>query len=175
MSLSHRGAQQVFSEYGVPSSEVAVVQTYLQAANSQIEAYALSKGDPVLDLYSFEQQILSQPSLTLAGVTFPQSSFYSPDGYDPSSLDDGILANMIVYSLDHAFGANLSQLSEQQIVENLGDEPLVPGSTYFDVAPFVILPSSVPEPESAALLTCGLLVLLAIERRRRLQNHSSLA
>ena len=163
--------QRYISMYNVPSSEIAIAESYLRAANAQIEAIALSKGYPVIDYYKFSQEYLTQPSLTIAGITFPNSSFFSSNDFDPSSLIDGFEANVIVYALNHAFGTNLSELSEQQIVENIGLQPLVAGPTYFDISPYVILP--VPEPSGVVLISCGAFAFLFVARSQHLMPRLS--
>jgi lysophospholipase L1-like esterase len=107
-------------------------------ANQQIEAFALSQGIPVIDLFGMGRGF--QSSLTLAGV--PITNLYAPDGFHPGTIAQGLLADTILEALGDAGNPSLErfQLTEQQLLDDAPTPiPHDPGHTFFDVSPFVLV------------------------------------
>jgi lysophospholipase L1-like esterase len=123
----------------VPSPVLQQEVTHaITLANQQIEAFALPRGIPVIDLFGLSH--LAEQPLTLAGMQV--DSFYAPDGFHPGSIPQGILADTILEGLGDAYDPSLErfQLTEQQLLDNAAP-PIAhqPGHTFFDVSPFVLV------------------------------------
>jgi lysophospholipase L1-like esterase len=106
-------------------------------ANQQIEAFAASRGIPVIDLFGLGYQ-LQQP-LTLDGVTL--SNLYAPDGFHPGTVFQGVLADTILEALGDAYDPSLErfQLTEQQLLDDAPTPiPHDPGHMFLDVSAFVL-------------------------------------
>jgi lysophospholipase L1-like esterase len=114
------------------------VSQAITLANQQIEAFASSRGIPVIDLFGLSH--LAEQPLTLAGVRV--DSFFAPDGLHPGSIPQGLLADTILEGLGDAYAASLErfQLTEQQLLDDAAP-PIAhqPGHTVFDVNPFVLV------------------------------------
>jgi lysophospholipase L1-like esterase len=107
-------------------------------ANQKIEAFAASRGIPVIDLFGLGH--LADQPLTLAGVQV--DNLYAPDGFHPGSVPQGILADTILEALGDAYDPSVERLTltEQQILDNPATPiPHQPGHTFFDVSPFVLV------------------------------------
>jgi lysophospholipase L1-like esterase len=126
------------------------VSQAITQANRQIEAFAASRGIPVIDLFGLGQQ-LQQP-LTIAGVTV--SNLYAPDGFHPGTVAQGVLADTVLEALGDAYDPSLERfgLTEQQLLEAATPIPHDPGHTFFDVSPFVLFSG---HPDSAPGLASG--------------------
>jgi lysophospholipase L1-like esterase len=109
-------------------------------ANQQIEAFAASRGIPVIDLFGLGH--LADQPLTLAGVQIDAHYLYAPDGFHPGSVPQGILADTILEALGDAYDPTFERLTltEEQILGNAAP-PIAhqPGDTFFDVSPFVLV------------------------------------
>jgi lysophospholipase L1-like esterase len=110
-------------------------------ANQQIEAFAASRGIPVIDLFGLGH--LNQQPLTLAGVQV--NNLYAPDNIHPGSVAQGILADTILEGLGDAYDPSLERiaLTEQQLLDN-APTPIAhdPGHTFLDVSAFVLYSGS---------------------------------
>ena len=153
--------------YGVsPEDLPAVLQVLSDAigqANALANAYALSQNVPVIDLYSASQTVLLGNSFPLGGHTY--TTAFAADNFHPAGWVQGLLANMVTTAYNLNWGESLPQLSDQQIVANLGNTPNGL-TTYFDVTPFILLPA--PEPASWVLAASGIVLGLAqVWRGRR--------
>jgi lysophospholipase L1-like esterase len=126
------------------------VSAAITLANQQIEAFAASRGIPVIDLFGLSH-LVDQP-LRLAGVQV--SNLYAPDGLHPGSIPQGILADAILEGLADAYDPSLErfQLTEQQLLDAAAvPTPHDPGHTFFDASPFVLFSGkhdSDPSPSS---------------------------
>src|SRR5262249_21798732 len=106
-------------------------------ANQQIEAFAASRGIPVIDLFGLTQQL--EPPVTIAGVTLGNLS--APDGFHPGTVAQGLLADTILGALGEAYNPSLERfrLTEQQLLDDAPTPiPHDPGHTFFDVSAFVL-------------------------------------
>jgi lysophospholipase L1-like esterase len=106
-------------------------------ANQEIEAFAMSRGIPVIDLFGMGHQ-LNAP-LTLAGEQI--NNLLAPDGFHPGTIAQGLLADTILEALGDAYNPSLErfQLTEQQLLDD-APVPIAhdPGHAIFDVSPFVL-------------------------------------
>jgi len=162
--------QSLAAYLNVSPQDVDSIRQAILNTNLQIEALARQHGIPVLDLFSFIDEVGDQP-LTLAGVTTSLTDMYPADGFHPSPLIHGLTANMFIDAADLGYGATLGPLSDQQIVTNAALSPVTSGPTYFDVSPYVIL----PEPSGVLLAAPVSLALLGFAIRRRGAMRSSRA
>lgn len=154
--------------------EVAtMVDDIISQANAQANAYALSKGIPVLDIFNYSQimpQVNGSHPFKLGGVNF--TSAYLSDGFHPRPWVQGLVANAVSTAYNEQYGLNLPIISDQKIVQNSGFTPSGPTS-YYDVSPFIIFPT--PEPSSWLLAAAGgSLLLLARVRRGQVQMRRPL-
>jgi hypothetical protein len=157
--------QQLAAQNGITSAQLQLVSAAIKQANAQADGYALSHGIPVLDLYTASQQISAAIPLTLAGHTF--TTAFAPDNFHPAIFLQGLLANMVDQAYNQYFHQSLPILSDQQIVKNAGFtvSPPFTSPTYFNVQPFVLLPT--PEPASGVLAAVGVVSVFFLYRRRR--------
>src|SRR5262249_31798819 len=127
------------AQFPNPVLRQEVTQAVTQAialANQQIEAFALSRGIPVIDLFKLSH--LQQP-LTIDGVQ--PDNLYAPDGFHPGTVAQGLLADTVLQALGDAYDPSLErfQLTEQQLLDDAPTPiPHRPGYTLFDVSPFVL-------------------------------------
>ena len=181
--------QSYVSSSGIPAATIAAAEAAIQSANSQLISFALANHIAVLDLYaesatvippapSSPVSLLGHQPLTLAGYNFYNDHYTNPsnvsfstsgifaigDQFHPGSAVHGLLANEVLLAANR-FGAGLSPMSDQQIVQNaLGGSLPGGGPTYFNVSPYVI-----PEPSSYALAVIALAAFSAakVVRKRR--------
>ncbi|HEY2841429.1 MAG TPA: SGNH/GDSL hydrolase family protein [Pirellulales bacterium] len=161
--------QGLIAQYGITPAQLAPAIAALQTANDQLDAFALARGIPVIDLYTATQTILTHPPLVLAGVTY--NDLFAPDAFHPGPALQGLIADAVINAANRAYGAGLAPISEEQIVANLGGTPLIAGPTYYNLDHLVLLP--VPEPSTMVLAVLGAMAwfaLPAIARRRSPQS-----
>jgi lysophospholipase L1-like esterase len=134
------GFQFFISSLGLPASVLPEVTTAVQMANTQIATFATAHDIPLVDLNGLAHLTLSP--LTVGGVTIPGNKLYAPDGFHPSTVGQGLIANTILAALGvashapaiHAPGL---RLSDQEILTEAAISHS-PGRTAFDVQPYVI-------------------------------------
>ena len=143
---------------GVTAAELAAVRNDIAAANVQIDAYALARGIPVLDLFKAADVLIPMYPWTFGGHTF--STIFASNGFDIQTQPEGLLSNMVATAFDERYGQNLPIFSDQQIVTTSGFTPNS-ATTFYNVQPFVIL----PEPSTIVLAILGMLALLSYRRR----------
>jgi hypothetical protein len=91
------------------------------------------------------------------------------DGFHPSNVAQGLIANMIDTAFNVGYGQSLPILSDQKIVQNAGKIPNS-ATTYFNVSPYII----VPEPATSLLVITTVVLLAAgiwtgnLQGRRRM-------
>lgn len=149
-----------------PAEYVPVIDAIIRDANAQVNAYALSQGIPVIDLFGLYEMLAQVSTATpfeLGGRTFNRG-FHPSYDEQPQSWGQGLIANIVATAYNEAYGMSLPLLSDQQIVANAG---YVPNDeiTYYDVSRFVLLP--VPEPSTWGLCTAALLTVGAARLRVR--------
>jgi lysophospholipase L1-like esterase len=132
-----------------------------RSANARIEALAQARGLPVVDLYRLND--LPQHPLTLGG-TLVNGHLYAPEGFHPSTIGQGLIANTILEAFHVANHLDIQpyRLSDQDILNEAG-LPYA-GGPAFNAAAFVQF-QSVPEPSTLALLAVGALGPAGYRRR----------
>ena len=146
--------QSVAASSNIPPAGLQLLSAAIGQADAQADAYALAHNVAVVNLYKASQVITDAIPITLAGHQF--TTAFAPDGFHPAPFLQGLLANMVNLAYNEKFHQSLPQLSDQQIVHNVGSTPT--GSTsFFNVQPYVI----VPEPAAWHLAAIGGAVLLA--------------
>src|SRR5690606_12649439 len=134
------------------------------------EAFARSKGIPVIDLFGYTQNILTNTPFHLGGEnigvdgkTFVGRQLFTTDGVHADPAAHGLMANMFVEAVNQASDAGLQPPGHQQVLLYSRDLPELPAiETYFDVSPYVI----VPETSSFLMVGCASLLGLGFMRRR---------
>jgi len=160
--------QQYLTQYHATPAQVQAIRNAIITANTQIDSYALTHGIPVFDLYNASINVVAHAPLTLAGVSF--TKLFASDNYHPAPVDHGLFANAYIDAANRAYNAHLTPISDQQIVRNVGRAPTIVGPTYYNIAPYVLMP--VPEPASstlAVLAGVALVGMCAVRQRRKLK------
>ncbi len=121
-------------------------RTAIMDINSQIEQYALTRGIPVVDLFTAADVLIPLYPWTFGGHTF--NTAFSYNGLDIQTQPEGLISNMMAMAFNEAYGQNLPIFSDQQIVTTAGFTPNT-DTTYYDVSPLVLLPA--PEPATLVL------------------------
>ena len=138
----------------------------VEAINAQIIALATKEGFPVVDMFSFSNQITSQT--TFAGVSMKDiggdvgNDMFLSDNFHPGTVLQGLLANAILLADSEAYGDSVLPLSDQTIAENAGLTPKGISPTYYNVAPEVIYTNpntAVPEPSTLVLAAFGIICI----------------
>jgi lysophospholipase L1-like esterase len=112
------------------------ISTATAQANDQILSLAAANGVPVVDFFGLSH-VADAGSIEMADVAV--NYFFAPDGFHPSSVAQGILANTLLAALQIGYGEDVTglPLSDQEILTLTGiDHP--PGESYLDVTPYVI-------------------------------------
>jgi lysophospholipase L1-like esterase len=127
---------------GSNTALAGLITSAVISANQRIEAFAAARGIPVVDLYGLEN--LAQTGLALGGQNV--SSFFAPDGFNPNSIVQGLLANSILQAAHDAYGLNITglRLSDQEILQP--NTPPGGTLTYTDVSGFVQFNTTVQAP-----------------------------
>jgi lysophospholipase L1-like esterase len=155
------------ASYGITPAKLALLSSAIDLANTKANAYARSHGVPVVDLYAASQDFVAAVPFTLGGQTF--TSLLASDGFHPSNVAQGLIANMIDTAFNVGYGQSLPILSDQKIVQNAGKIPNS-ATTYFNVSPYII----VPEPATSLLVITTVVLLAAgiwtgnLQGRRRM-------
>lgn len=133
-----------------------------QAANASIEALAAQHQVPLVDLHGLNQ--LAMQPLNVGGLDV-QQNLYSVDGFHPSTIGSGLLANAQMEAVRKAFGVQITPLSDSEILAAYGLSANDPTAA-FDVSSFVKA-ETVPEPTSLTLLLMGAAGMAGAAYRRR--------
>jgi lysophospholipase L1-like esterase len=118
----------------------AAVSLAITTANQQFEAFAATHEIPVVDLDGLTH--LTQQTISVGGVQIPSAqlpSLFSPDGFHPNTVGQGLLGNTVLKALHEGYDVNTRELrlSDQELLTET-NVAHAPGRTYFDVAPFVL-------------------------------------
>jgi lysophospholipase L1-like esterase len=126
---------------GRPEARRLVTQA-TQAINAQLLAVARARALPVIDLHGLNE--LPWRGKVVVGGLGLRAGAYSVDGFHPSTLGQGLIANAILEALRRAYGVDASSLRFSD-AELLAAQGLGPGlATFFDVHPFVLWPAAEP-------------------------------
>ena len=124
------------------AATIAADKTIIQTANAAITQYAVTHGIPVIDLFAAYDGLLKSGSLSLGGVTFTSTSTTNPlfasDTFNPSAVVQGLIANMVIEAADVGYAADLTPLSDEQLLTNVGATATVTGTTYDNLTPYVL-------------------------------------
>ena len=109
----------------------------VKLANEGIQSMAAKLHIPMMNLFGLAN--VSLHPITVGGVQI--TNLYGPDGFHPNTVGQGIIADTILsaFSLGYHLNLNALRLSDQQILTEAGIAHAA-GTTYFNVAPYVIVP-----------------------------------
>jgi lysophospholipase L1-like esterase len=131
-----------------------------QAVNAQLAMLARARGIPVVDLYRLNN---ISPGQVMLGNTDVTMHLYGPDGFHPSTVGQGLLADTILDAMRIGYGADTRPLllmnHDILTAAGLPDQ----GGPAFDTSVFV---QQAPEPSTLALLGVGAAGLLWARRKR---------
>jgi phospholipase/lecithinase/hemolysin len=164
---------------------LAAVAGLIKTANLEIATEAAAHKAPVVDFFGLSH--LATGPLQIGGVTVPAGKLFAPDGFHPSTVAQGLLANTILQTLQNAYGANISglKLSDGDILTLAHiPHPIPSKASFFDISKFAgkgsrtgggvvsnavvspaIGPATTPEPSALALGLCGVAGAVAWRRR----------
>lgn len=151
--------------------QLAGIQAVVQGANQQISLVAQERGLPVIDLFALSG--VATGPLTIGGTTLSPLQLFAPELFHPGTVLQGLLANTYLEAEYRAYGTDVSalRLSDQEILA-LAGLPTQPGTSYFDVSPYVQLNGVAQAPEPSSLALAGTAVLCGLgawARRRRVR------
>jgi lysophospholipase L1-like esterase len=132
------------------------------AVNAEIAALAAAKHLPLVDLHALSA--LAGGPVLLGGLDV-QGRLYAIDGFHPSTIGSGLLANAELEALRRAYHVSVPLLSDAEILNAAGLSARNPSAT-FDVSSYVFV-HSVPEPSSLCLIGLGTTCLFGYFRLRR--------
>jgi len=112
--------------------------------NNNLKSIAASRIWVYLDVIGLQNSIMGTPSspksnFVLAGVTIPMRNMFYSDGIHPGPVFTGLLANLFINGVNRMYGTTFQPMTDQQILTASGYTP-TPGATYYNVAPYVIMP-----------------------------------
>ena len=126
--------------YGAFATQIIAATAFaVDAANEQIEALAAARHIPLVDLHGLTE--LDDAPFPFGGVTVPINGVYSPDGFHPNTLGQGIIGNAVLEALHAGYHVPRQPLgmSDQEILALAGvTAPRGRPQTYFDVGAYVI-------------------------------------
>jgi lysophospholipase L1-like esterase len=138
----------------------ALIGSLTDAVNTQLAALAQAKGIPLVDLRGLNA-LSSGP--VLVGGTDVGGMLYSIDGFHPSSIGAGLLANVELEALRLGYGIDVPRFSDAELLQRVGLIP-IDTTASFDAARFVT--ASAPEPSSLLLFGMGSVGGYLARRRR---------
>ncbi len=125
--------------------------TAVGQVNQQLMAYAHTHQIVCVDSVGIGR-LTQQPYIVLAGTQ--TSDYWSPDNFHPSGIMQGLSSNATMLAFQIGYGAPTQslRLTDQEILNAAGDAgtPHIQVATYFNVQPYVILPS-IAAPTSTAV------------------------
>jgi lysophospholipase L1-like esterase len=148
--------------FGGAPAVLQLLTALTDAINSRIAALAAAEHLPLVDLHALSG-IAGGPVL-LGGLNV-QDQLYAIDGFHPSTIGSGLLANAELDALHRTYGVSVPLLSDAEILNASGLTARNPTAA-FDVSSYVIVPQPTPEPSSLCLLCLGTAGLLGFARLR---------
>lgn len=151
----------------------ALVEGVNSAIESQLMAFAASKGIPFIDFFGLEKSIFDSGQFVVGGVNISLTNVGpDPHNFFQDNLNAGIviraeIANLWLQALK-GYVVNIPLLSDQEILNLAGigneyhGETFIAASHLTDFAHF-----TTPEPSSVTLLAIGLAAITASLLRRR--------
>ncbi len=117
----------------------------VQMANDRLIAYAAAHQMPAAHFEKLDD--LTIAPIQLAG--FATSDFWDKDLFHPSSVIQGLTANVILESFHAAYGVDVGnlRLSDQEIMYLSGNAPasiLLQPAVFYDITPFVVYTPAIP-------------------------------
>ena len=146
-TIQDPGAWTLFNQVGTVGGQR--VTDAVMRFNQQVEAFASTRGYPIVDVFSLGNLSLNG-DLVIGGVSVnPRGSGSDPrnfwiDGVHFGTVVSGLYANAFVRAANEAYGTNIAPLSDQEILRAAElisgvDVPYDPSiETFFDVSPFVL-------------------------------------
>lgn len=139
--------------------------------NRQIREYAETSGIAYFDTAAAMRDLLGGTTASLGGVSINLTTGNSDphhffrDQIHPNVLGNGVIANMVIASLNEAYGAGIAPLSDYELLEMAGleNEYVEETLSTVDLSPYIV----VPEPASALLLLLAVPAFTAAARRSR--------
>ncbi|MEQ8667612.1 MAG: GDSL-type esterase/lipase family protein [Pirellulales bacterium] len=128
------------------SSSVAMI-------NDELRIFAVERKIAFVDIAATRRDFLTPGFFELGGVTIDtvnqgQGTNFFNDRLHPSSIGNGILANLVMTALNDAYKTDLELLSDLEILELRGLEEQYTGETFSSVADFSPYVVFVPESSS---------------------------
>jgi len=123
------------------------------AVNGRLKALATTEQVPIVDLFALMRFFYMGPEPALVGgvpiikeAPLSPDARYAilPDGAHPGTVVQGLMANAFVEACNRSYGAKFTPLSDQEILVAAGVEYTAEEETFFDIAPFVTIPSVQP-------------------------------
>ncbi len=116
------------------------------AGNALLRERAEARGIPVLDYFRLAHDI-EDHGLTVGGVVFDPKPFTPPsslnvfaDSQHPGTVVQGLHANLFIAAINHAYGADVAPMTDQEILLNAGITPPAGDPTYFDIGRYLLAP-----------------------------------
>lgn len=147
--------------------------------NRQIREYAEGEGIAFFDTASAMRDLLSGTTASIGGVPInlttgnSDTHYFFRDQIHPNVVGNGVIANMFITSVNEAYGAGITPLSDYEILELAGleNEYVEETLSLVDFSQYVVI----PEPATGLLLLLAFPAFAIASRRSRRHSRRNIA
>ena len=118
--------------------------------NDGLKSLAAAKGLPIVNMFELFRRFVVDPEPSFVGgvsiikeaAPNPDGRYaILPDGAHPGTVLQSLLANAFIEACNLTYATNFTPLSDQEILDAAGIEYAAGDETFFDITPYVIVPT----------------------------------